>query len=122
MTYELVCISEQSGDKSILVIRGKKVILDHVLARRFGVAIKMLHQTVKRDPDLFPSDFMFQLTVDEVKALEAKKCRGKHVNCRPYAFTEQGISVLSSVLRSERAIQANIEIMRTFVRLREMLA
>jgi hypothetical protein len=122
MTYELVCISEQSGDKSILVIRGKKVILDHVLARRFGVSIKMLHQTVKRDPDLFPSDFMFQLTVDEVKALEAKKCRGKHVKCRPLAFTEQGISVLSSVLRSERAIQANIEIMRMFVRLREMLA
>ena len=122
MTYELVCISDQSGDNSILVIRGKKVILDHVLAKRFGVAIKMLHQTVKRDPELFPSDFMFQLTVDEVKALEAKKCRGKHVKCRPYAFTEQGISVLSSVLRSERAIQANIEIMRTFVRLREMLA
>ena len=122
MTYELVCISDQSGDNSILVIRGKKVILDHVLAKRFGVAIKMLHQTVKRDPELFPSDFMFQLTMDEVKALEAKKCRGKHVKSRPLAFTEQGISVLSSVLRSERAIQANIEIMRTFVRLREMLA
>jgi hypothetical protein len=122
MTYELVCISEQSGDNSILVIRGKKVILDYVLAKRFGVAIKMVHQTVKRDPELFPPDFTFQLTIDEVKALEAKKCRGKHVKCRPYAFTEQGISVLSSVLRSERAIQAHIEIMRTFVRLREMVA
>ena len=122
MTYILVCIPEHSAEDLILVIRGKKVILDHVLAKRFGVAIKMLHQTVKRDPELFPSDFMFQLTMDEVKELEAKKCRGKHVKCRPYAFTEQGISVLSSVLRSERAIQANIEIMRTFVRLREMLA
>lgn len=122
MTYALVCISEQSGDNSILVIRGKKVILDHVLAKRFGVALKTLHQTVKRDLELFPPDYMFQLTVDEAEALEAKKCQGKHVKCRPLAFTEQGISMLSSVLRSERAIQANIEIMRAFVHLREMLA
>ena len=122
MTYELVCITEKSRDNSILVIRGKKVILDHVLAKRFGVAIKMLHQTVKRDPDLFPPDFVFQLTIEEARALEAKECQGKHVKRRPYAFTEQAIPVLSSLVRSERAIQANIEIMRTFVRLREMLA
>ena len=122
MTYILVCSPEQSVEDLILVIRGKKVILDHVLAKRFGVATREVIHAVKRNPDLLPQDFVFQLTVDEARALEAKECRGKHVKCRPLAFTEQGISVLSSVLRSERAIHANIEIMRTFVRLREMLA
>ena len=122
MTYILVCIPEQSVEDLILVIRGKKVILDHVLAKRFDVTIKMLHQTVKRDQELFPPDFVFQLTIDETRALEAKECQGKHVKGRPYAFTEQAISILSSLLRSERAAQANIEIMRSFVRLREMLA
>ena len=122
MTYKFVCISEQSEDNWILVIRGKKVILDHVLAKRFGITVKMLHETVERDLNLFPPDFMFQLTKDEAKALEAKQCHGKHVKCRPYAFTEHAISTLASLLRSERATQANHEIMRTFIRLREMLA
>ena len=122
MTYILVCITELSVEDLILVIRGKKVILDYALAKRFGVATRVLIDTVKRNPELFPSDFVFQLTMDETRALEAKECQGKHVKGRPYAFTEQAISVLSSLLRSERAIQANFEIMRTFVRLREMLA
>jgi ORF6N domain len=122
MSQELVCISVQSSEDSILVIRGKKVILDYVLARRYGVATKVLNQAVKRNSELFPPDFMFQLTIDEAKALEAKRCQAKHIKCRPYAFTEQGISILSGVLRSKRATQANIQIMRTFVRLREMLA
>ena len=122
MIHKLVYILEQSVEDLILVIRGKKVILDYDLARRFGVTLKVLHQAVERNPEMFPPDYMFQLTMDEAKSLGAKKCRGKHVKCRPYAFTEPGISMLSSVLRSERAIQANLEIMRTFVRLREILA
>jgi len=112
----------ESVENSILVIRGKKVILDYVLAKRYGVATRVLNQAVKRNLELFPPDFMFQLTMDEARALEAKECQGKHIRCRPYAFTEHGISMLSSVLRSERAIQVNIQIMRTFVRLRELLA
>lgn len=122
MIYKLVQILEQSVEDLILVIRGKKVILDYDLAKRFGVARKVLHQIVERNPEMFPPDYVFQLTMEEAKSLEAKICRGKHVKCRPYAFTEPGISMLSSLLRSERAIEANIEIMRTFVRLREILA
>jgi len=122
MTYRLVYILEQSAEDLILVIRGKKVILDYALARRFGVATKELVQAVKRNPDLFPQDFVFQLTVDEVRALEAKECQGKHVKCRPYAFTEHGISVLSGILRSERAVEANFQIMRAFIHLREILS
>ena len=122
MTYILVCITEQSVEDLILVIRGRKVILDYALAKRFGITTRVLIDTVKRNLELFPSDFVFQLTTDETKALEARECQGKHVKCRPYAFTEQAISIMSSLLRSERAIQANIDIMRTFVRLREMLA
>jgi hypothetical protein len=122
MTYRLLYILEQSADGLILVIRGKRVILDYVLARRFGVSTRVLVDAVKRNPESFPPDFAFQLNMDEARALKAEGCQGKHVNYRPYAFTEHGISVLSSILRSERATEANIEIMRSFVRLREILA
>jgi hypothetical protein len=108
------------------------VILDRTLAKLYGVSTKVLNQAVKRNPERFPPDFMFQLTMDEANALESarsrsqivtlKPCRGKNIKYTPYAFTEHGILMLSSVLRSERAIQVNIQIMRTFVRLREMLA
>ena len=122
MTYKLVYIMEQSAEDLILVIRGKKVILDYALAKRFGVPTREVIQAVTRNPDLFPQDFVFQLTMDEARALEAKECQGKHVKRRPYAFTEHGISVLSGILRSERAVEANFQIMRAFIRLREMLA
>ena len=92
----------------------------------YGVPVHRLNQAVKRNRDRFPDDFMFELTVDEAAALRSqsatsKKGRGGR-RYRPLAFTEQGVAMLSSVLRSKRAIQVNIEIMRTFVRLRQILA
>jgi len=132
MTHELIGIPDQSVEGSILLIRSQKVILDRTLAKLYGVSTKVLNQAVKRNLERFPSDFMFQLSMAEVKELESsglrsqivtlKKPQGKHVKYRPYAFTEHGILMLSSVLRSDRAVQVNIQIMRTFVRLREMLA
>jgi len=104
------------------------------LAYLYGVTTKVLNQAVKRHIDRFPEDFMFQLTMEEAKiwwtevrgsGLRSQIVtlkRGQHIKYRPYAFTEHGILMLSSVLNSERAVQVNIEIMRTFVRLRRMLA
>jgi DNA-binding PadR family transcriptional regulator len=94
---------------------------------RYGVEIRVLVQAVKRNIERFPDDFMFQLTKEEYGVLRSqivilKRGRGKHRKYLPYAFTEQGVAMLSSVLNSKRAIKVNIEIMRAFVRLREMLA
>jgi hypothetical protein len=111
-------------EQRILLLRGQKVMLDSDLAELYGVSTKVLNQAVKRNKPRFPGDFMFQLSVAEVEALRSQfvtsKRRGGR-QYRPYAFTEQGIAMLSSVLRSERAIQVNIMIMRAFVRLREMI-
>ena len=128
MTHELISIPAESVENSILLIRSRKVILDRTLAKLYGVSTKVLNQAVKRNPERFPADFMFQLTMEEAKAEERlrsqivtlKKSQGKNIKYRPYAFTEHGILMLSSVLKSERAVQVNIEIMRTFVRLRAM--
>ena len=114
-------------EKRILLLRGQKVMLDKDLADLYGVKIKVFNQAVKRNAIRFPSDFMFQLTREEDAALRSqfvtlKPGRGRHRKYLPYAFTEQGVAMLSSVLRSERAIQVNVEIMRTFVRLREWMA
>ena len=121
-------------ERSILLIRGHKVMLDRDLAYLYGVTTKVLNQAVKRHRDRFPEDFMFQLTMEEARIwwtevkggglrsqIGALK-RGQHIKYRPYAFTEHGILMLSSVLNCERAIKVNIEIMRAFVRLRMMLA
>jgi hypothetical protein len=115
-------------EREILVLRGHRVILDEQLAPMYGVEVKVLNQAVKRNRERFPDDFMFQLTADETRilrsqtvTLDARRGRGAHRKYRPYAFTEQGVAMLSSVLRSPRAVQVNIEIMRTFVRLRRML-
>ena len=110
MTHELISIPAESVEGSILLIRSQKVILDRTLAKLYGVSTRVLNQAVKRNPTQFPPDFMFQLTMEE-----ARRLRSQH---RPYAFTEHGILMLSSVLNSERAVQVNIEIIRTFVRLR----
>lgn len=129
-------IATESIETKILFIRGQKVMLDEDLAALYEVEIKVLNQAVKRNFDRFPDDFMFQLTADEYAGLRCqsdtsslrsqivtlKSGRGRHRKYLPYAFTEQGVSMLSSVLRSGRAIQVNIEIMRAFVRLRQMLA
>ena len=114
-------------EKSILLIRGHKVMLDKDLADLYRVETKVLLLAVKRNIDRFPTDFMFQLTKEEYQVLRSqivtlKGGRGQHRKYLPYAFTEQGVAMLSSVLRSKRAVQVNIEIMRTFVRLRQMLA
>jgi phage regulator Rha-like protein len=121
-------------ERSILLIRGQKVMLDRDLAHLYGVATKVLNQAVKRHKDRFPEDFMFQLTMEEAKiwwtevrggSLRSQIVtlkRGQHIKYRPYAFTKHGILMLSSVLSSERAVQVNIQIMRTFVRLRRIIA
>lgn len=114
-------------EKSILFIRGQKVMLDRDLAELYDVEIRVLVQAVKRNIRRFPADFMLQLTWDEWKDIRSqivtlKTGRGQHRKYPPYAFTEQGVAMLSSVLKSDRAIDVNVEIIRVFVRLREMLA
>jgi hypothetical protein len=111
--------------RSILVIRNRKVLLDADLAALYGVRTKALVQAVKRNPERFPEDFMFRLTSDEFDRLRSRTVTSKNRGGRrypPYAFTEQGVSMLSSVLNSPRAIAVNIEIMRVFVRVRRMTA
>ena len=111
-------------EQSIVMVRGEKVILDFVLAPMYGVTTKTLVQAVRRNHDRFPNDFMYQLTPHEVTRLRSQivtsNGRGGRRR-RPYAFTEQGVAMLSSVLRSERAVRVNVEIMRAFVRLRRLL-
>jgi len=113
--------------RAILLIRGQKVMLDSDLAQLYEVETKTLNRAVKRNIARFPGDFMFQLTMEEAERLRyqigtLKTGRGRHRKYRPYAFTEQGVAMLSSVLRSERAVRVNIEIMRAFVQLRQMLS
>jgi len=101
-------------------------MLDTDLASLYEVDVKTLNQAVKRNRERFPPDFMFRLTLPESDSLRSQivtleSGRGRHRKYLPYAFTEQGVAMLSSVLRSERAVRVNIEIMRTFVRLRQML-
>ncbi len=120
-------LSSQAVDLRVKVVRGEKVILDADLADLYGVEAKVLNQAVRRNRDRFPDDFMFQLTVEEVESLRSqfvtlKKGRGQHRKFLPHAFTEQGVAMLSSVLRSPRAIHVNIEIMRAFVRMRALVA
>ena len=112
-------------------IRGKKVMLDFDLARLYQVETRALKQAVRRNISRFPSDFMFELTLEETKSLVNSSRsqfvtldnpgRGSNVKYKPFVFTEQGVAMLSSVLRSETAIQANIAIMRAFVQVREYL-
>ena len=114
-------------EQSILLLRGHKVMLDADLAALYGVSIKAFNQAVKRNRQRFPEDFIFQLTAEETAALRSQIVtletgRGKHRKYLPYAFTEQGVAMLSSVLNSDRAVRVNIEIMRAFVRLRQLLA
>jgi hypothetical protein len=113
---------------AIRLVRGQKVLLDNDLAPLYGVETRVLNQAVKRNAARFPEDFLFQLTSEEAEAWLRSRSqfvilkRGENLKYRPYAFTEQGVAMLSSVLHSDRAVQVNIEIMRAFVRLRQMLA
>ena len=135
---EPLVLSEQI-EGMILLVRGQKVLRDRDLAALYGVETKALNQAVKRNLDRFPEDFMFELTWDEalhlgqsggsvvgkgtrLRSQSVTLKRGKHTKYRPRVFTEQGVAMLSSVLRSKRAIMVNVEIMRAFVRLRGILA
>lgn len=120
-------ISIERIEKAIYLIRGEKVMLDRDLAKLYGVMTGALNQAVRRNRDRFPEDFMFQLTEAEVAQLNLSQTvigseKHRDPRLRPYAFTKQGVAMLSTVLRSKCAITVNIEIMRTFVKLRQMLA
>jgi len=119
-------VATERIERAILALRGHKVMLDSDLAALYGVDTKVLNQAVSRNIERFPEGFMFQLTEAEATLLRSqtvtlKTGRGQHRKYLPYAFTEQGVAMLSSVLRSPRAVQVNIGIMRAFVRLRQML-
>ncbi|MBI5298708.1 MAG: ORF6N domain-containing protein [Deltaproteobacteria bacterium] len=112
-------------EKRIFLLRGRKVMLSTDLAELYGVEPKVLVQAVKRNLERFPDDFMLQLENQEVRNLKSQIVTSSWGGLRranPYAFTEQGIAMLSSILRSRQAVLVNIEIMRAFVRLREMMA
>ena len=134
MPAKIEAASSERIEGLILIIRGHKVILDSDLAVLYRVSVGRLNEAVKRNRDRFPVDFMFQLTFEEFASLRSQIVTSnlksqiaitssnwggrRHP---PFAFTEHGVAMLSSVLRSNRAVQVNIEIMRTFVRLRQML-
>ena len=126
MTVKKQIVPVERIERSILLIRGHKVILDADLSALYRVETRVLIQAVKRNSRRFPPDFLFQLSAKEAEFLRSqivisKKGRGGR-RYRPYVFTEQGVAMLSSVLNSEQAVQVNIEIMRAFVRLRRMLS
>lgn len=117
-------ITPATVEHLILFVRGCRVMLDSDLASLYGVEVRALNQAVRRNTDRFPRDFMFRLEIREVANLRSQFVISSSwggPRWRPYAFTEQGVAMLSGVLRSPRAIEVNIEIMRAFVRLRRML-
>jgi phage regulator Rha-like protein len=122
MSKEIIPVERVA--RSIRWIRGQKVLLDSDLAALYGVRTANLNKAVKRNAERFPTDFMFQLTSEQLRSLRFQigisKRRGG-LRYLPYAFTEQGIAMLSSVLNSDRAVRVNIAIMRAFVKLRQML-
>jgi hypothetical protein len=118
-------IRSERIERRVLRLRGQNVMLDENLASLYGVSVKALNQAVKRNRDRFPSDFMFRLTPQETRSLRSQIVTSKIARggrrYTPYAFTEQGVAMLSSVLHSPLAIRVNIEIMRAFVALRRVL-
>jgi len=119
-------VAQEVIENKIHVIRGKKVMLDRDLSDLYGVETRTLNQAVQRNGTRFPDDFMFQLTADEAESLRSQivisNSRRGGRRYLPYAFTEYGVAMLSSVLNSERSIQINIQIMRAFVRIRNLIA
>ncbi|MBI5883628.1 MAG: ORF6N domain-containing protein [Elusimicrobia bacterium] len=115
-------------ERRILLIRGFRVMLDSDLAAVYGVTTKRLNEQVRRNRDRFPSDFMFPMTMPEARELLASRSRiatlkrGQNIKYRPHVFTEHGAVMLASVLNSPIAVQASIQVVRAFIRLREMLA
>ena len=124
-TIQLIPVDQIEG--KIFFVRGHKVMLDTHLAELYGVPTFRFNEQVRRNMKRFPQDFMFQLTVEEANFLRSqiailKPGRGKHRKYLPYVFTEQGVAMLSGILNSDRAVRVNIEIMRAFVRLRQILS
>jgi hypothetical protein len=125
MDQSRALIPPEQIDRAILLLRDQRVILSPDLASLYGVEPRALVQAVKRNRSRFPDDFMFQLTKEEFDNLKSQIVTSSWGGARratPYAFTEQGVAMLSSVLRSEQAVRVNIEIMRAFVRMRQLLA
>lgn len=119
-----IALIPESIERRIFLARGQKVMVDADLASLYGVTTGNMNLAVKRNPTRFPEDFMFQLTPDEVGNLTLQNASSSWGGRRrqPYVFTEHGVAMLSSVLRSERAVQMNILIVRAFVRIRELVA
>lgn len=118
-------ITVNSIEAKIHLIRGQRVMLDRDLAELYQVEIRALIQAIKRNLTRFPKDFMFQLAWDEIQSSRSQIVilkRGKNIKYRPYAFTEQGVAMLSSILRSSKAIKVNIAIMRAFIRFRQIIS
>lgn len=122
----LATLPPERIERKIYLLRGQKVMLSHDLAELYGVPVKQFNQAVTRNVERFPDDFMFQLSAEEVGSLRSQfvtlKGRGRHTKYRPYAFTEEGVAMLSAVLRSPTAVRVSIQIMRVFVRLRQLLS
>ena len=121
----LEMIPQERIERQIYLIRGKKVMLSVHLAELYGVEVRALVQAVRRNIERFPKDFMFQLNNKEFRNLKSQiviSSWGGARRSNPYAFTEQGVAMLSSVLNSKRAIHVNIQIMRTFIKLKEMIS
>jgi hypothetical protein len=127
MSGQISLVPMERIERAIVLVRGEKVMLDSDLAGLYGVETGALNRAVKRNPTRFPDDFMFQLTLEEADILKCQigissSGHGGRRRSPPYAFTEQGVAMLSSVLNSDRAVAVNIGIMRAFVKLRQMLA
>jgi hypothetical protein len=125
-TTQTVIIPDEIVLNKIYLVRGQKVMLDMDLAQLYAVETKRLKEAVRRNPSRFPPDFMFELSAKEWASLRTQIAtletgRGKHTKYIPFAFTEQGVAMLSSVLNSETAITVNIQIIRVFTKMREML-
>ncbi|MFA5871774.1 MAG: ORF6N domain-containing protein [Parcubacteria group bacterium] len=120
-----IIVPSELIENRIFLIRGKKVMFDRDLARLYGVPTKVLNQSVSRNIARFPEDFMFQLSKQETNIWRSQivtsKSAAKGLRRSPYVFTEQGVAMLSSVLKSKQAIRVNIQIMRTFTKIREMI-
>ena len=116
-------VPQETIDQKIYFIRGRKVMLAHDLAALYGVETRVLNQAVRRNLDRFPEDFMFSLTREEIRNISQIVISSKIKHApNVYAFTEQGVAMLSGVLKSKRAVRVNIEIMRAFVKLRQLLS
>jgi phage regulator Rha-like protein len=128
MNGQMVVVPVERIERAIFSIRGEKVMLDSDLAELYGVETRALNQAVKRNASRFPKDFMFQLTAEEAETIRLSRSqivilkRGGNIKYLPFAFTEHGALMLANVLNSERAAQTSVQVVRAFVRLRQMLA